>query len=652
MLLLLLVALITLFTGHLGVAAVLPTRPLSERLVAVGVFSSLTIQVHMQVLSQLPVPEPLRLLPVTHLLLTSAILTLSLRALGRQRAAGFLRELLPRPRQARQALGTGAVVAVAIAVMVLAATLGWGLLTAPSGVDELAYHVPQAVHIVQDGTVGRPDNYLPWIFAYPQGAAMLWAWSMFYSQSDQGFHAVQLALGVQAVVAVYVLARRSGAGQTPAVVAGLLLASAPIFFRLTTLSTADMCFTAGTLAMVAFLAPGRTGQQAVDLRLALLSFAQAASAKIPILAVLLGGALLLQLLWRTRAWQAPGAAFRGMRPLGDVAVVGALGAAMSTYLINVWTHGNPVWPLGIHMPGKELQGPLDAFTDASIGAQTSWGNSATMSRAEHWAASFLNWTQPLTEDSLGSFGVAISLVAVPLAAVALVAAARARDGWVLTLGGTCIFAMVTVPVLFVPRYGLPVVAVLLALAAVGARSLSRLPTSAFLVVAALALLSTLPSARLATATVQWYAMNAGAEPWWMDRGRSVPENHRLNDPRNAPSPALVRYVRREVDEDELVVWNITGYPTLMWNRDFSNSIRFLQGSEREDYPVGPSVAVLPTQNELAAWVKEVKRLDPDHVVVYRDSAYAAVLQQAGWQVEHIDPPESGQPAAVVLQPPG
>lgn len=650
MLLLLLVVLLTLITAHLAVAAVLPNRPCGERLVAVGVCTTMAIQVHMLALSQLPVTEPLRALPVAHLLLTVGILGLALRHIGVRAAGAALRELLPVSRATTSPWGVGGLLALAALVAVLTATLGWGQLTAPSGVDELAYHVPQAVHIIQDGMVGRPDNYLPWIFAYPQGASMLWAWSMSYSSTDQGFHAVQVAFGAQAVVAVYVLARRSGARQAPALLAALMLASAPIFFRLTTTSTADMCFTAGTLTMITFLAPSRPGQQAADLRLVLLGFAQAASAKIPVLAVLLGGALLLHLLWRNRSLLTLRAVRPGLRLLPDLAVVVALGAGLSTYAVNTWTYGNPMWPLGVHLAGQELEGPLEAFTDASIGAQTSWGDSATMSRAEHWAASFFDWTQPLTEDSLGSFGAAVGLLALPLSVVALVVALRRRDSWILTLAATCAAAMVAVPVLFVPRYGLPAVAVTIAMAAIGLSRLRRVPTVAMVIMVTLALASTLPSARLAAETARWYALNADDEAWWVDRGRSVAEKHRLNDPRSAPAPELVRYIRREVGEGELLVWNITGYPTLMWNRDFSNTIRFLQGSAREDYPIGPSAALMPTQQEIAEWMGEVERLAPDHVVVYRDSAYAAALRSSGWEVVHVDPPENGSLVAVVLQP--
>lgn len=641
MILLLMVAAASAAVAHLLLLRTSPAWSWPQRALAGLVGVVVLLQSEVLALSLLPVHRPLVALPWLHVALVLFGAAWAVRQLGARAAA---QALLPcRPRT-----GPGELLIAAAVVLTLLGIAAWGFVSGPTGVDELAYHVPQAALLHQDADLARPLSYLPWTYAYPQGASSLWGFTMFFTGDDRAFHAVQALLGAQLALATYVLGRRSGAPRTAGLLSALALVTAPVFFRMTTISTADICFASGVVTAVAFLAPRPSGPYADDLRVALLGLAQACSAKIPVLAVLVVGAAALHaavLAWRRRGATHPWK----WRPPLDAALLLAVLGSVSTYVVNALEHDNPAWPLALHVAGEDLPGPLAAFTDHTIGAQTSFGVVAEMSRLQLWTASFFDWDQALTEDSLGAFGPVVAVVGLAMLLVCLVLAIRRRDSWLLTLLAVVAVGLVAVPVLFVPRYGLPVIALVLALGAVGARSVPRVPPAAVLVLVAGCAVATLPSVHLARDARAWYAANAGPDTaWWKDRGRSVAENHRLNDPTAAQSPSLVRYVRSSLGAGDTLAYDITTYPTLLWNEDFSNRIRYVPGSRAEAYPIGPHTLPPVAPAELQRWQRQLEEVGADQVAVYTASGYDDALLAAGWTVAYSDPPEDGRAAVTVL----
>jgi len=61
----------------------------------------------------------------------------------------------------------------------------------------------------------------------------MWYWSLQWTHTDLLFHPVQLAFGLQLMLAMYVLARRTGAAPWAAILASLAIATTPIFYLLT-----------------------------------------------------------------------------------------------------------------------------------------------------------------------------------------------------------------------------------------------------------------------------------------------------------------------------------------------------------------------------------------------------------------------------------
>lgn len=642
---LLLVAAATAVAAYLLMLAAAPPWSWPERALAGTAGIALVVQTELHALDALPVDRPLTAAPFVHVVVIVAISLWSLQRLRRNRT----RET--QPWEVVAAAGPAGLIVLGLIGVSLLVILGWGVATGPSSVDEFSYHVPQAAFIYQDADLGRPDAYLPWTYAYPRGASMLWSFTMFFTGDERGFQVVQTALAAQLLLATYVLARRSSASRVSSLLACLLLATAPVFFRMATLSTADMAFAAGTVTAVAFLAPRDVEARRLDLVVAGIGVAQAFSAKPPFLALLLVGAAGLHVTVRERWWlRGSGGSWKGRAAATSAMAVAAV-VGMAPYIINWLRYRNPVWPLALHLPGVDLSGPLPAFTDQTIGAQTGFGLASEMSRLELWIASLFDWGHPLNEDSLGSFGPGIAVIGTLLFVVGTVRAVQERDTWALTLCAAAIVGIVAVPVLFIPRYGLPVIAVVLAIAAVGAR---RVPGGAAMgplavtAVVAVAAAATVPSMRLMQDTARWYDAN-GEEPWYRDRGHSVAENHRLNVPTVAPRPEFVRHVRSTFEADASVVYSVGSYPTLFWNLDFSNRAVYVPPTEAETYPVGLHNLTEPTEEDIRSWARAVEAMEADHVVVYRAGPLDdLLLRTAGWQVTYEDPVSEGPTALRVL----
>ena len=621
----------------MAVRSTWPARSRAEHLLLVLLFVVMSVEVEVQVLSWTPVDAPLRAWPWVHGVLVVAVFAAT-RGCGRPGSPPWRGTRL-------SLLERGVVTLVGIALL---GTLVWGAITKPGGVDELAYHVPQAGLINQYQDLNRPFSQLPWTYAYPRGGPVLWSSTMQFLKDDRGFRLVQLALGFQFLLAMYVVARRSRAGRLPALLGALGFASAPVFFRMTTLSTADMGYAAGIVTMIAFLAPaGSAATRHADLRLAVIGLAQAAVFKAPALAVMIAVALVLLRgdLRSTLRSLVPASRIR----LGiDVGVVVVLVISCWTYLVNMREYHNPFYPLNFSVAGHHFTGPLPQVTDAGTGGHTSWGEIPEMSRIHLWVASFLDWDEPLNEDSFGSIGPTICLLIALGLIPMLVLAVRRRDRWLVAVTAVTGGCVLGVPALFLPRYSMPVVALLIALSAVGMEYLQG--RARFVVVSVVAVVSAaaaIPSVDLARNTLEFYRH---VVPHDRDYYRiDLAEPARLNAPEIAQSPKLVSFVRDHVGDGERLVYDISTYPALLWNEDFSNEIHFVPLSAGETYPASPFLLVPPTPTELMRFLATVREIDPEWVVLYTRSEAVEAVSGLGYTPAYADPASDGKFAVTVLR---
>jgi hypothetical protein len=626
-----------------GVRTLWPGRGRAEHLLLVLLLGVVGVEVEVQLLAWVPINAPLRALPWSHAGLLLSAFAWTRRGTAHRGKAGPWWAVGQRFTALER-------VVVALVCAAILASLIWGTITAPGGVDELAYHVPQAALINQHQDVGRPLSQLPWTYTYPRGGPILWATTMQFLGDDKGFRAVQAALGVQLLVALFVLARRSRADRLPALLGVLTLASAPVFFRMTTLSTADIGYAAAIVTMVALLAPAASELRPVDLRLAAVAFAQAAVFKPPALALVIGAGIfllrgglrpdLLSLLPRTRA-----------RLLSDLGVISILLISASTYLVNLREYRNPFYPVDFHVLGHEFHGPLPELTDAGTGGHTSWGEVAEMSRGRLWLASFLDWDEPLNEDSFGSIGPAVTALIVVGLVLMAVLAVRSRDRWLATVIVVCAGCILYVPSLFLPRYALPVVALLIALSTVGLRLIDQMRIAIVPAMVALSVAATLPSAEMARSAVNFYRQVTPPEDRHYYR-MDVAERTRLNTPEIAQSSRLVAFVRKRFHDGDRVAYDINTHPTLLWNTDYSNEIYFVPLSAAEAYPNWPFQLVPPTPAELDRFLSQIQRIDPQWVVLYSRSSALEAVAALGYTRVFRDPASDGIFAVTVLRAPG
>lgn len=631
---------LTLLVLH-GLVGLWPWASRGLHWLATSVLAVLVVNAELWGLSLVPVGRPLDLLVPIHVLAVLAGAVVLVRRGLRPPA------LLAGPATLWRELDVLGRVLLLGVLGVLTGYALFGLATSPGAVDELGYHVPQAVMPYQDGRVTLFDSHIPWSFAYPQGAAMLWSWTLFSSGTDLWFHTVQVAFAGQFLLATVMTARRTAdVPRTVALAGAFALVCMPVLFRMSTISTSDIGFAGGLVTALAFLAPGErppgaaTAERRRELRWAGLAFAQCCLIKIPVLAVAFLLVAVVALLVR-----------RGRRPVRRLPGRDALLAATTglvvlasciPYLRNWVEYGNPTWPLPVALGSHVVfAGPLPVIEDSAIGASTTLGSTAEWGRARLWAASLTDWWQPVNEDSFGGTGPVVLVGLALLAFLACLEAVRRRQGWPIALSVMAALGFLAVPGLFVPRYGLALFAVVAVLALVTLARVQAVVPTAVLALVVVSLSGLVPVTKSARATQRFLSQMAAGEAWYEDRGRSVAEAVRLNDPTIAPSPAFVSFVRDEVDDDELLAYDVSSFMTLLWNDDYSNEIEFVPGTDGDLYPRGPHERQEPTDAELADWQQEVDRIDADLVVVYSGTRYAQALRDDGWRVAFADetPPE-------------
>jgi hypothetical protein len=191
---------------------------------------------------------------------------------------------------------------------------------------------------------------------------------------------------------------------------------------------------------------------------------------------------------------------------------------------------------------------------------------------------------------------------------------------------------------------------LVAAAAAGVTSLGpKVSTLAVLSAVAASIWATQPSVTLVRGSIDWYEANTDPADRWTHR-IDLSEKYRLNEPAVAQSDGLVRFVRDSVREDDVLVYNISTYPTLLWNRDFSNDIYWVPGTTADEYPSSPYFLATPKPDEMTRWLREVRHLQPDWLVVYSRSAYVDAVPPAwGFEVAYQDPAADGNAAVTVLR---
>jgi hypothetical protein len=621
----------------------------SESILAALVCGFFAITLEVRGLSLLPVSRPLDWLPAVHIVLCLAAAAVIHARFGRAFWLDPLRNAVKSAAGAWRECDWLVRAGVVVTLWLLAANLAYGIATGLFGWDEMAYHGPQAIQAFQDGRLAPLDSNLPWTYMYPKGAAVIWAWTMFFTRGDTLFHAVQLVFGFQLLLAAYVLARRMGAGRPGALCAVFAIAWMPLFLFLTTTASADIGLAAGAVGLLAFAAP------AADSRLTPLSrlfaaacFTQAALIKMPVFPVLFGSAAIVYALLSQGARAISARLLRLARDRWVWAGMAVIAAGFAQYLQAWIAHGNPLYPIQVVFRGRVLfPGPVPSPQEF-VTTHTSLGVLAKDDLARAYHAVWTDWYTTLNYDSSGTFGPVVIAAVLLLFAAFVISAVRARSLWGVLVSGAALIALI-IPSSYHPRYGLPVTTVMAVCAAVFVSRLERdsrrALRSAFLIAAACGLHFT-----YATLTLSHKYMRT------INRGSLLPhratvfqETIQTGVPEFYPTPEMIRTLRT-APRGSLLVWNVSCFHALLWNREYSNRTLYLSATPGDRFPGGPENLTPLSPAQADSWRREILRLRPDLVLVYSNSDYARIVGSLPeYHVRMRDPESRGRGAMTLFE---
>lgn len=623
----------------------------SEALLAASAGLFFVITAEVRGLSLLPVSRPLDWLPLFH----CAFFLLVAAAFQMRAGTAFWVEPL---RNARKSIGgiwresdwlvrAGA----AVTVVLLGANFVYGMAQGLAAWDELAYHAPQAIQAFQDGRLASLDSTLPWTYMYPKGAAVIWAWTMFFTRGDTLFHAVQLGFGLQLLLAAYVLARRMGAGRPCALCAVFALGWMPLFLQTTTIASADIGVAAAVLGMLAFAAPSPNTRIAPASRFfAALFLAQAALIKTPVMPVLLALAGVTYSVVTEVRQRKPGVLRRLAASRFLWAGAAVIAVSFFRYLQAWIAHGNPFYPIQVNFRGRALLSGIVPPIDEFVTTHTSQGILVKGSLIRAYHAVWTDWFANLNSDSAANIGPVVILSVLVLFAAFAIWSLRSRSLWNVLLVAVTV-AGALVPAAYHPRYGIPITALMVVGAVVfiahahgDHRAALR---SAFVLAAACAL----PLVWYDLSVSVAFMRNISHGAWFAHRSTIFQETVQMGDPNIYPTPEMIKAIRT-TGPGKLLVWDVTCFHALMWNRDYSNRTLYLAGAELDRFPGGPDTLSALTAEQAHAWAAEIVRLRPDRILVYSNSDYARILgslDSPAYSVFYRDPDSRGRGAMTLFE---
>jgi len=280
----------------------------------------------------------------------NAAISLLLIALTRKSLLRALRELLAGLRKFGQMLSRTPLLLAATAVLLLAMlwTLWLGYVLPPTDWDGLAQNLPMAAFHVQNGDITPIETPYRGIRAYPQGGALLLAYTMLLSDSDTAVDLVQFPFWLIGTLAVYALGRALAAGRANALAGALLFAAAPVVMLQARTAYFDLEVAAVALAALALLLDGQVN----PLPRAFVAGAAAGLLAGLKYAGLIYAAILLALLVLALL---DGRTPRRQLTAGLASYVGAalvLGGCW--YIWNIAGYQNPLWPMQLDLGGHTI----------------------------------------------------------------------------------------------------------------------------------------------------------------------------------------------------------------------------------------------------------------------------------------------------------
>ncbi len=345
-----------------------------------------------------------------------------------------------------------AVLLLAPALVILAGCVWLVLFFRSWGWDVLMFHTTITDTIVQEGSLAFVDTNFHQVRGYPRNVHLLAAWATFFLKYTTLDDAPQLPFGLIGALVCAAFARRFGASRAFSTALGAAwLCFPPVMLELPSVHVDVAC--AALLGAGAYFNAFSIDRR--DRWASAMAFGLYLGTKHTGLfhLALYSPILLVRGLLELRASQTRlKVLLDGLASVGLMLVLGA-----HKYVQNALVMGNPAWPFIITVPGL---GPLPGENDASSqyggppgGRASFFGIPGELARfidqLRHWDAQAY---YPDVRD--GYFGFAFTVVAIPCLFCALWAVKTAGRRWAPLALWFLVFAAVSVPSAYWPRYSM------------------------------------------------------------------------------------------------------------------------------------------------------------------------------------------------------
>jgi hypothetical protein len=289
------------------------------------------------------------------------------------------------------------------------------------------------------------------------------------------------------------------------------------------------------------------------------------------------------------------------------------------YAINFMTTGNPMYPLTLRIAGVEIfQGSLRPIEDIVMGHST-FGSVSEMKFARRWHAVFSDWFQPVNQDAFGGAGPIFSLATIFAAFLGIGHSIKNPAPWIVAVTLT-LTVMLIIPAAHLPRYSLAWLCLIAICASV---AYSKIETT-LPIVCTVILIMLIPGmyiqARGIQQTFAWAKQMSYPQSLHENRGRSIVEKVDI-DRTLAPTGAMVQAIRDNVKSGQLMIFSVRSHASLMWNREYSNNIKYLK--HQDDITSPPNKL---SQISRTGWLETVQHQAPQWILIYAKSGLVEALQ--------------------------
>lgn len=357
-----------------------------------------------------------------------------------------LGEIARRPTRLVASLVGLASIALAIFASYLLVPWAW---------DGLGYHLPFAFDAIAEGTMRPIASSAPYVNTYPHlGDVFLVGFRL--SLLDGTFlELAQLGFAPLLVLTIALWARRAGVPTSRGLALGMLVLALPAIALQLAANYVDVIYAALAVATFAY-ATGPIEPRSLALFAIAAGLTLGTKPSAPPLVALASCIVIVRAYRRARVGE------------GVLAVAGALAIGSWKYVENLAVHGNPIWPVRIHLGPITIPGLATMDELASMGLRPPMRDHGWLQRLfESWTTVFPD--RYVYDMRVGGFGPLFAFVLVPSTAATIVAAARSETfrmrGRVVALGVAALaLGTLASPGAYWARYTFAVPAALLVLA--------------------------------------------------------------------------------------------------------------------------------------------------------------------------------------------